>query len=438
MDSRDPQGKGDGRPARTPDGRADGATFAVARVRRSRRFPPVAIAGLGVAGVLIVSGLLAALRPEPEPSAPAPTRAVVASIGATPWPSAPLQTPQAWVWAEVPYDFLGPLPATVSAIWSVDGGLLAVVEEERVAGQVPFNHLAESRDGSAWAPVDAPEIDVHVAAAAGGQLMLLGAVSGSEGGHLGGLRTRDGQAWDVLGELDGVPAPPARVTHLAAGPTGWVAVVATPALGQNSQLERARLWYSADGLRWRYVDLPGLDAGGRIIGVAGSGDRWVLVERREGPIDGTITTAFTSADGITWSTTTVAELLGNVTAIASRDEGFVIVGDREGTSSRLGVWLTDDGAHWALESPIDPGWPLVPFGPTAVAPWRDGWVVATLSGDLAVTAGEDRWHVRHVLPSGDVGWVQSIVTIDDVVIAGGASFDGEPRFWTGSLAPFLP
>ncbi|KAB2370661.1 hypothetical protein F9B16_34835, partial [Actinomadura montaniterrae] len=265
--------------------------------------------------------------------------------------------------------------------------------------------VLRSPGGRAWQPsgtVAGPVRTSGLAVAAGGAVT----VAGHQGGdaYLSGVN---------LAAVPGAVHTERVIRSLAAGPGRAVAVGSTNG--------GAAIWSSPDGLGWTRGRVPGTP--GRLSDVAFGGQGWLAVGRTAAARPGGL--AMTSRDGSVWEPAKVpagplaavasgatgyvavgggtvwrssdlkawqrAAVAGNLVDVASTGSGYVAVGGRDGKPA---VWTSPDGAKWTPTPAVPPG-----TGPlTQVAARGNALVVAGADAGLLVSPDAGRTWARRTPP----------------------------------------
>ena len=158
----------------------------------------------------------------------------------------------------------------------------------------------------------------------------------------------DGRAWTPASAPgDAFREPPeTRMTAVLTTPTGllaggWAGLITRP--GQ------ARFWISPDGATWtRLAHEPGLNDG-RVASIA-AGPGGYLAVGTTGPVGrATGSTAWRSINGLRWQRvpSSAALAAGSMASVTAGGPGYVAVGASLDSTKAL-VWLSSDGATWAL------------------------------------------------------------------------------------------
>ena len=325
-------------------------------VLRVRARPAFAAA---VAAVLIVAvglglrpgGYLSSPAASPTPGAsPTPT---ATSLSVTPSPSAiasivgPLVTPtipspngsvppvSTDVWSSLLLQPLagGPVGVTSVADWA--GGYVAL-GRQNYPDSLP---AWISRDGRSWVALPAGMFGAPVLAlAAPCADGVIVATQGYDGQTIVWHST-DGTAWTSR------DADPMRLNgdgDLVGNAGGAVAIL---------QTSPYRIAFSADGLTWQTVSLPGGSAAS-VQGVAAFGTGFVAVgEAGTEPLS---PAAWWSADGLHWTRSTVQADPGNFFMdVHAGSSGLVALGHDQATPGTNSFWTSSDGRKWTT-SGADP------------------------------------------------------------------------------------
>jgi hypothetical protein len=327
--------------------------------RRSRpvfigRTRPVFAAALA-AVVIVAVGLALGLRPggflaspgasptptvSPEPSASSPSASASPSPSPSPTPvlsppsgSVPPTSTAAWTSLRLQAIAGGPVSARSVVAWS--GGYLALGPTSDRA-QLP---AWISRDGQSWVTLPADTFGAAslalAAPCADGVLVAIESATGDRTLW----HSTDGVTWTSS------PAPQmrlARASDLAGGPRGAVAVL------EGSPY---RIAFSADGVAWQTVSLPGSSAFS-VQGVAAFGTGFVAVgdggTRTGSPV------AWWSADGLHWTRAAVQAHPGDgFFDVHAASNGLVAFSSTGGTPGLASFWTSPNGQSWTV-STADP------------------------------------------------------------------------------------
>lgn len=241
------------------------------------------------------------------------------------------------------------------------------------------------------------------------------------------LRSRDGQRWERIADVPGVPG--GFATAIGGGPSGYVAV------GFTDPEPGSILLVSADGVAWQLIDPATagdiLDGIGAPIAVDGG---WLAVGSPGGAL-----AVLRSMDGTTWEATTVEGSDTNGTHLSRVLEGPNGLIATGGASDGCGPfsscpgqsvgWWSQDGVAWGRIPGMDPA---IAHGALTVHPER-GFVAVT--GREARSSPDGRtWTSLGEIADGESGAVDVAVRGDRIVVVGDLyEPDGSTRalFWVG-------
>ncbi|MFD0900868.1 beta propeller repeat protein [Actinomadura sediminis] len=296
---------------------------------------------------------------------------------------------------------LGKVPGAVREQRAVDAVAAAGGRAVAVGGGNGNAAVWSSPDGAAWARAKVPALPGRLTDVAHGARGWLAV--GRTGEAALALRSSDGVTWRRAGFPAGVPAA------VAAGPAGYVAV------GEGAA------WISSDLERWRGARLDGAAAD-----VAATANGYVAVgARAKAPA------VWTSADGAAWRPVRLPSgLNGPLTGVAAAGGAVVAVGP--GVPPLVSA---DGGATW---TPRDIG----AVSPTAVTATPDGFVVAGVTKRLdgVVFASPDGGGWRRVPVPGLGGpadrRLTALAPFGGGVLGTGSSDDGAavtPLLWRADV-----
>lgn len=373
--------------------------------------------------LLAIAVVVGACGEAPPPAITAPP----APVAVDPWPA----VTWAGTFIDRPPD--GFTSERMIAVTASNLGFVAVGLAEaagREQGQAWF-----SADGIEWertGPVGAFEgiSLIDVAAGPGGFVAV--------GDHVGDerldersrpllLRSPDGQRWERIADVPGVPG--GFATAIGGGPSGYVAV------GFTDPEPGPILLVSADGVAWQLIDPATAGAISDGIGAPVAVDGgWLAVGSPGGAL-----AALRSLDGTTWEATTVEGSDTNGTHLSrvlQGPHGLIATG---GASDGCGPfsscpgqsvgWWSQDGIAWGRLPHMDPA---IAQGALTVHPQR---------GFLAVTGREAQsspdgwaWSSLGEIADGESAAVDVAVWGDRIVVVGDLyEPDGSTRalFWVG-------
>jgi hypothetical protein len=175
-------------------------------------------------------------------------------------------------------------------------------------------------DEQGWAEV--PDVDglarldggASLAADEGGSTVLVGFEGGDSQSALAWF-SPDGTAWEQA-EMPGAKRSGALAT--AAGPGGFVAV--------GGGKDGGRIWHSPDGRTWSDVG-GGLVPSGVVYDVTATPDGYVavgFVNEGKGKKARSVPTAWTSADGVTWGASQIADVPGASYDVTAGADGALV------------------------------------------------------------------------------------------------------------------
>jgi hypothetical protein len=277
-----------------------------------------------------VGGMTVTPSPMPVPSA--------SPVVAAPSGSMPPISITPWTGLQIAARPSGPVSARSVAAWS--GGYLALGATS-AQGQLPG---WISRDGRSWVALPAEMFGpASVALAAACANGILVAVQ-SPTGQTTVWRSSDGASWTSS------PAPQMRLSQdsdLVGGRWGALAIL------QGSPY---RIAFSADGITWQSVSLPG-DSAFSVQGVAAFGAGFVAVGDEGTPFGSPKTgspVAWWSADGLHWTRAVVGPHPGDgFVDVHAAAKGLVALSTTGGTPGLNSFWTSPDGRSWTV-STADP------------------------------------------------------------------------------------
>ena len=267
------------------------------------------------------SALSSVTGPVATPTIPSPSGSVP-PLSTTVWSSLLLQ-PLAG----------GPVGVTSVADWS--GGYVALGRQSYPDSLPAWI----SRDSRTWVALPAGIFGAPVAAIAAPCADGVVVATQSYEGQTIVWHSTDGTAWT---SRDADPMLLNRDKDLAGNSTGAVAIL------ENTP---NRIAFSADGLTWQTVSLPG-DSTASVQGVAAFGPGFVAVgEAGTQPIS---PAAWWSTDGLHWTRATVQADPGNfLMDVHAGSSGLIALGHDQGTPGTTSFWTSPDGRSWKI-STADP------------------------------------------------------------------------------------
>jgi hypothetical protein len=313
--------------------------------------------GLIVAGLTVLlaacgSGPIPSVAAPSEPPGATPRDSAGPSAIASPTPAPPsslspsptrsVPEPSGWVppistapWTGLRLEGLpsGPVSARSVVAWS--GGYIALGPTSD-AGMLP---AWVSHDGRSWVPLPGDTFgSATLALAAPCADGILVAVQ-TPTGQSAVWRSTDGATWTPS------PAPLMRLSRdgdLVGGLGGAVAIL------QGSPY---RIAFSADGVTWQTVSLPGSPALS-VQGVAARGSGFVAVGDGGAPIGSPklgSPVAWWSADGLHWTRATVEAHPGDgFFDVHAADNGLAALSTTGGTPGRTSFWTSPSGRNWMV------------------------------------------------------------------------------------------
>ncbi len=234
--------------------------------------------------------------------------------------------------------FVSPDAYGPRSVVGVDGGFVAV-GNDRDGGVIWF-----SSDGSSWSRVSAAPLtglEMRDLVVADDALVAIGAPSGSDQGVV--LSSPDGQTWEVAARFGG--GGEFGVYPIALALLDRELVVVTDTYGNDTAFFHGP---DAETLRLS-LPAPEHDDGDFVLSVActssscvavgGQTDIGVFTESSAGPA------IWRSTDGAQWTLTGGGLGTAELSAVAARDEGFVVVGNNSDQGHGV-VWTSPDGDEW--------------------------------------------------------------------------------------------
>lgn len=234
-------------------------------------------------------------------------------------------------------------PSTTSADISTPGSAASAAPDASSTTDVTATAW-HSEDGHTWtqANVDAAE----------GQEMIGGVAARSNGIVAAG----NGIAWHSSDGLDWKPvAMPAAQAFIPREVGAWDGGFAIVGLAGGSSTVRSAVWYSSDGTSWTQAStvLDGFDA----RGIAGIGDRILVVGSDTSDTAEGLAASWTSTDGDVWTQATAPTKQTTVAidSVIAFDGSFIAVGGPEESATGQTqsqapateeTWITDDGLGW--------------------------------------------------------------------------------------------
>lgn len=265
-----------------------------------------------------------------------------------------------------------------------------------------------------------------LAPGAAGRMVAVGSTNGNAAAWTGG-----GTAW---ARAQGPSLGPGRLTDVAYGPQGWLAVGNTGVKNGGKPLVAT----SAGGSAWQKASIPGDGAPvAAAAGAPGTGG-YVAVGK-----DGDSAAVWQSPDLRRWTRGGNAgrgDLDGGawMNDVTAAGKGYVAVGGRKAGEGRVqpAAWTSPDGVRWtaAARPPVPPGVSAGGFDRVAA---RGGLLVATASGGapfVGVSADGGRtW--RAVVPTGApqaTVLTGVVATAKGFLVAGAAGAPGrqDVALWT--------
>ena len=315
-----------------------------------------AFAAAAAAVLIVAVGL--GLRPGGYLSSPAASPTATASptasaLSVTPSPSAIASVVGPYVMPTIPSPN-GSVPPVSTDVWSslllqpLAGGPVGVTSVADWSGgyvalgrqNYPDSLPAWiSRDGRSWVALPAGMFGASVLALAAPCADGVVVATQSYDGHTTVWHSTDGSAWTSR------DADPMRLNgdgDLVGNAGGAVAIL---------QTSPYRIAFSADGLTWQTVSLPGGSAAS-VQGVAAFGTGFVAVgEAGTEPLS---PAAWWSADGLHWTRSTVQADPGNFFMdVHAGSSGLVALGHDQATPGTNSFWTSSDGRKWTT-SGADP------------------------------------------------------------------------------------
>jgi hypothetical protein len=232
-------------------------------------------------------------------------------------------------------------------VGTIGGITIAVGVQQPPAQAVAF----ESPDGRRWVPLagftGAPGTAALAIASNGGRSVIVG--SDPAGATSWARPSAGGTDWQQAARQDDllVPSAAGAMTSVAPFAGGFVAggyrddpLHATATAG---------IWRSTDGLVWHADDAVAAFAGGRIRGVAASGDTLVAVGTSGDPNYGPASAwRWTAATG--WRRARIApDPAGAMRGVTATASGFVAVG-LNGRDDGALAWTSSDGLDWTASA----------------------------------------------------------------------------------------
>lgn len=211
---------------------------------------------------------------------------------------------------------------------------------------VPSDSAEPSASPSASAPVEA-----YTTVVLGDQGTAVAAASGPSGAVILGYddagpvawHSPDGRTWQPASFSDD-PAADMRPMAVVGSELGYVAVMANC----TTECFGGQMWYSADGTSWTGSSMA--VTGGILAHLAAGGPGFVAIaiDPYAAGSPGVTPTVLVSADGQTWESEQPADLLeANIHALGSMGDRLVALGTRNAEAGQLeGSWITADGRSW--------------------------------------------------------------------------------------------